>query len=359
MSSLESHLKTLIAQSGPLSVADYMTAALSHPKYGYYTSKIPFGQKGDFITAPEISQFFGELIGAWCIQCWMELGRPAKFHWVELGPGRGTCMADMMRTARKVAPDFLEAASIHLIESSPILQEEQRKCLEGEIVWHAKVQDVPEGPTIIVANEFFDALPIRQFVKTEDGWHERVIGLSEERLCFGLSPGPIPQATIIPPTAADEPAGQIFERSPLSQTIAANLGDRVSRFGGAGLIIDYGHIRSAPGDTLQAVRAHKRAGVLDDPGTCDLTAHVDFEKLSNSLTSSGAVCFGPVEQGTFLERLGIHARVDQVAKSLDNSKASELRSGVDRLTHADKMGTLFKVLGFTGEAGLVPAGFEK
>ena len=359
MSSLESHLKTLIAQSGPLSVADYITAALSHPKYGYYNSRIPFGKKGDFITAPEISQFFGELVGAWCIQCWMELGRPDKFRWVELGPGRGTCMADMMRTARKIAPDFLQAASIHLVESSPILREEQRRSLEGDIAWHTDVQDIPEGPTIIVANEFFDALPIRQFIKTDDGWHERVIGLSGEQLCFGLSPERVPQATIMPPTNADGPAGQIFERSPVSQSIAANLGERVSRSGGAGLIIDYGHTRSGLGDTFQAVRAHKRAHVLEDPGTCDLTAHVDFEQLGKSLSASGAACFGPIDQGVFLDRLGIHARLNQVTNALDNVKASELRSGVDRLTKADKMGTLFKVLGFTGEAGLVPAGFEK
>ena len=297
---LERELVAMIAAEGPLTVERYMALCLGHARHGYYMRQDPFGRGGDFTTAPEVSQMFGELIGVWCAVAWQAMGAP-PFRLVEPGPGRGTLMADLLRAAR-VVPGFLEAARVHLVETSPVLRRSQENALSGAgtaIHWHASIDEVPDGPTLLVANEFFDALPIRQFVRTGTGWHERLVGTDTGKLAFGLAPDPLPPA-LLPHWARAAAPGDIVEISPARNDAARSIGARLEAWGGAALIIDYGHERSAPGDTLQAVRAHAFQDVLDSPGESDLTSHVDFEALGAALRDGGANVHGPLAQGAFL-----------------------------------------------------------
>jgi len=349
-----------IAEKGPLSVADYMANALTDPEHGYYMGRDPLGVAGDFITAPEISQMFGELIGLWCAEAWQRLGAPAPVALVELGPGRGTLMADALRAARQV-PAFARAVRVHLVEASPTLRARQAETLQNaEPTWHETLVDVPELPLLLIANEFFDALPVRQVVKQADGWGERLVGLDAQgaALAFTASPADPALDSLVPEALRAAPPGSLFEVSPAGQEAAREIGRRLQAQGGAALIIDYGHQESALGETLQAVRQHAPHDVLGDPGTADLTCHVDFAAMARAAREAGAAAHGPVTQGAFLERLGIAARAAHLMEKATPSQREDIRSARLRLTAPDRMGELFKVLALTPEGFEPPAGLS-
>ncbi len=348
-----------IRATGPITVAEFMAEALQHPRLGYYTTRDPLGAAGDFITAPEVSQAFGELIGLWCAETWELMGRPDPVLLVELGPGRGTLMADALR-ALAVAPSFRRALHVHLVETSPALQSAQAKTLAAAAPsWHESLEAVPSAPALLIANEFLDALPIRQFVRRRDGWHERRIGLGPDghALVFALDPGVGPAAALIPPRLAAAPEGSIAEICPTAISLAQDLARRLTRDGGAALFIDYGHAASVCGDTLQAVRQHRYHPVLDSPGSADLTAHVDFEAFAAAARGAGARVCGPVSQGEFLRALGIETRLRQLQAKASPEAGMRLERGVHRLIDGAEMGTLFKVLALMHPDMPTPAGF--
>jgi SAM-dependent MidA family methyltransferase len=354
VSPLERLIREIIAAEGPMPLARYMALCLGHPEHGYYMRKDPLGRAGDFVTAPEVSQMFGELLGLWAAQVWLDMGAPREFALVELGPGRGTLMADALRAAR-VVPGFAEAARVHLVETSPALRAKQAETLAGhEVSWHERLSDVPDAPTILLANEFLDALPMRQFERRGGAWRERVVGLAEGRLALGLAPGPAE------PGAArgfgDAPEGAVVETSPARELAAAEIGARLARHGGAALLIDYGHAAPALGDTFQAVRAHRFADPFEAPGEADLTSHVDFHAVTAGARAAGAEVFGPVRQGDFLRALGIEARAERLARDRDVETAAGIAADLRRLTAPDQMGRLFLVLALAAP-GLTPPGF--
>lgn len=351
-----------IAADGPLSVADYMAAALTDPEHGYYMGRDPLGVAGDFITAPEISQMFGELIGLWCAETWQGLGAPSQVALAELGPGRGTLMADALRAARRV-PAFAAALEVHLVEVSPILRARQREALaDARARWHETLAGVPGLPLLLIANEFFDALPVRQLVKRADGWGERMVDLAAEGdapvLAFAVTPAVPALQSLVPDSLRGAPPGRLFEVSPAGLEIARDIARRLRRHGGAALIVDYGHEECALGETLQAVRRHARHDVLRDPGTADLTCHVDFAALARAAREAGAAVHGPVAQGAFLERLGIAERAARLMERATPPQREDIRSARLRLTAPDQMGGLFKVLALTGPDAEPPAGFR-
>lgn len=368
MTPLEKEIRTIISRDGPISVADYMALALGHPEHGYYRSRDPFGVDGDFITAPEVSQVFGELLGLWCAVTWRQMGAPAALRLVELGPGRGTLMADALRAARAV-PDFLAAAELHLVETSPALRARQHETLHhARPAWHESLSQVPDGPMLLIANEFFDALPVQQFVRTNGAWHRRCVDIGDrgegdergEGLRFVLSDAAARDDEIAPTAddADDAPDGAVRETCREGAALAAEIGARLAASGGAALIVDYGPARSAAGESLQAVRAHAPHHVLDDPGEADLTAHVDFEALKAAAVKAGATVFGPVPQGAFLARLGIDARAERLCAGAMRADADHIRSGCRRLTDLAAMGALFKAMCLTAPGMPPPAGFE-
>jgi NADH dehydrogenase [ubiquinone] 1 alpha subcomplex assembly factor 7 len=338
-----------IRVSGPITVADYMTECLLHPQHGYYATRDPFGAKGDFTTAPEISQMFGELLGLCLAQSWLEQGSPAQFTLAELGPGRGTMMADILRATRAV-PGFHAAAEVVLVEASPTLRQVQARTLNHPARWVDAVADLPDRPLFLVANEFFDALPIRQFQREAEGWRERMIGLQGENLAFGLS-GTMP--TPAPQFAADPP-GTIVELCPAAETIAETLGQRLRAHSGAALIIDYAGWRSK-GDTLQALRQHRPEDPLANPGEADLTAHVDFEALARTVATART---GMTDQGTVLKRLGIDQRAARLAAGLTGAALESHRAAHHRLTDPGEMGSLFKMIAFFAPGAPPPPGFD-
>jgi NADH dehydrogenase [ubiquinone] 1 alpha subcomplex assembly factor 7 len=356
------HLRRRIGREGPLTVAAFMEEALLNPAHGYYPTRDPFGLRGDFVTAPEISQMFGELIGAWCAVVWQGLGRPDPVHLVELGPGRGTLMADLLRAAR-TAPGFNAAARVHLVEISPALRACQRAALEGAPLgappaWHDGFAAVPDGPLLVIANEFFDALPIRQFQRAEGAWRERLVDLDDEgNLHFVLSP-PTPAEVLIPRELRDAPDGAVVEVSPTAISLVHAVAARIARDRGAALIIDYGHPESAFGDTLQAVKGHAPHEVLADPGDADLTAHVDFAALARAAREAGAAVFGPIAQGTFLARLGLAERAQVLSATATATQADAIAAAARRLTDVAAMGALFKVLALMPPGHTTPPGFE-
>lgn len=360
MTPLEERIRERITLEGPIPVSEFMALALGDPNHGYYRKADPLGAGGDFITAPEISQAFGELIGLWCAVSWRQAGEPETLNLVEMGPGRGTLMKDALRAAKSV-PAFTEACTVHLIETSPVLRTRQEEALIGwDARWHETLQSIPRGPALIIANEFFDALPIDQYERTAEGWHQRCIGLDteEDRLCYIDGAGQKIDASALPCATRDAAVGSLFETCPAGLDIADSLGARIASDGIAALIIDYGHSRSGVGDTLQAVRHHKPHEVLADPGDADLTAHVDFAALAERAEQSGVTIFGPVPQGAFLSALGIEARTEQLAKNADSDAAELLRSGCHRLIDSDGMGMLFKAMALTNDTLGVPAGFD-
>jgi NADH dehydrogenase [ubiquinone] 1 alpha subcomplex assembly factor 7 len=362
MTPLEVEIRRIIAIDGPMSVAAFMALCLGHPEHGYYMTRDPFGRGGDFVTAPEVSQMFGELIGLWAAAVWQAMGAPARLALVELGPGRGTLMADALRAVR-VVPAFGAALSVHLVETSSVLQRLQQQRLGGvdmPISWHRDAAALPEGPLIVIANEFFDALPVHQAVKTARGWHERMVGIDAAgALAFALHPGPVPGfAAIMPAGLAAAPAGAVYEWR--SGAIVADLAGRVARNGGTALMLDYGHVDSALGETLQAVGRHAFADPLATPGALDLTAHVDFAALARTAERAGARVHGPVSQGGFLRRLGIEARAATLRATATAAQAADVDAALARLTATgpDAMGELFKALAFADPGlGALP-GFD-
>lgn len=341
----------MIEANGPISVADYMAICLGDPDHGYYMKQDPLGRTGDFVTAPEVSQLFGELIGAWLADTWRRTGAPSPVNLVELGPGRGTLMNDILRVAA-VDQSFLAALDIHLIETSPALRASQRTTLtthDQPIQWHDTLAAIPDGPLLAIANEFFDAMPVRQYVGRDGRWLERRIGLdSEGDLTFVAGPGS-PATDLVPVDDA------ILEISPTSTAIIADLAARIAAAGGAALIIDYGHGEHAVGETLQAVRGHRYTDPLSDPGDCDLTAHVDFAALKAACEGAGATCHGPMNQGDFLLKLGLLERAGRLGHGKDETTQQSIRDAVERLAGPKQMGNLFKVLAITGgNFGVLP-----
>lgn len=353
--SLKDLIAARIRQSGPVSMADYMADCLMHPTYGYYATRDPLGVAGDFITAPEISQMFGELIGLALAQTWLDQGSPTPFTLAELGPGRGTLMADAMRAAARV-PGFADAARIVLVEASPVLRDAQASSLKDRHpVWASSLNDLPDRPLFLIANEFFDALPVRQFERSEQGWRERRIGLDKEQLIFGL--GGEMEIPALAHRLDDTRPGDVVELCTPAVAIAAETGRRIAQKGGAALIIDYGDWRSL-GDTVQAVRGHQPVGLLDDPGEVDLTAHVDFEALALAAAEGGCAYSRLTPQGIFLERLGITQRAQALSTAHGGSSQAEVSAAHRRLTHPAEMGNLFKVLGLYPEAAAPPPGLN-
>ena len=340
----------MIADSGPIPLARYMALCLSDPDFGYYTNREPIGAAGDFVTAPEVSQMFGELIGLWCAVTWRQLGAPAPVHLVELGPGRGTLMKDALR-AIESEPEFSAALTPHLVETGTRLRESQQQALAGTpAVWHDDLTTLPSGPLLLIANEFFDALPAQQFEKREYGWRERLVTyrdgafhpLLAETTAALARPGEI---------------GDVFEVAPARSRYMADIAARLNAHGGAALIIDYGHTESANGDTLQAVRAHRAQSIYAEPGLADLTSHVDFEALRRAAT--GLQTHGPVTQGSFLRSLGIEARAASLQRSATEQQADDIGTALQRLLEPAQMGQLFKVVAMTPMGSPPPAGFER
>ncbi len=346
---LEKIIRRQIAAHGPMPVSRYMELCLTHPDYGYYLKQDPLGRDGDFVTAPEVSQMFGELIGLWAASVWSAMGSPNEVKFIELGPGRGTLMADALR-AIKILPQFHKAVSVHLVEPSPALRAKQDETLGNvkHVEWYDSIVDVPEGPAIIFANEYFDVLPIHQAVKADDGWHERMIDVDDDIFIYGVAKQPIPRfEVLLPAHARAAPNGAIFEWRP--DAAMMSIAQRVRNQGGAALIIDYGHLRSDAGDTFQAVAKHSFTNPLRNPGDSDVTAHVDFQALARAAETMGARVHGPVEQGAFLNKLGIEQRSLTLMKTSSHEDSVLVAGALKRLTGKGRngMGQLFKVLGIS------------
>lgn len=357
-------VRRLIKSSGPMPVWRYMQLCLTHPEHGYYVARDPLGREGDFTTAPEVSQMFGELIGLWAAAVWREMGSPQTINFVELGPGRGTMMSDALRALR-VVPMLNQAVSVHLVEINAKLREKQRATLSGRNVqWYDSLAEVPNGPAIILANEYFDVLPVRQMVKRDNRWHERIVKLNDTGdLAFDVADEPTQHFDLlVPPLVNAAPDGAMFEWR--TDTEMMTLASRVRDDGGAALVIDYGHLRSDAGDTLQAVARHTYADPLENPGGADLTAHVDFEALARAAEDVGARVHGPVSQDHFLQRLGIETRAATLMAKATPQISDDIAAALKRLTGRGRnaMGDMFKVLavsdpklrslvGFGGNAG--------
>jgi len=334
---LEAIFRRLIGATGPISVAHYMAEANAH----YYNRADPLGSAGDFITAPEISQMFGEMIGLWLADQWQRAGKPALCHYVEFGPGRGTLASDALRVAER----FGFRPSVHLIEGSSRLRQAQQTLIP-QATWHDGLDSVPrEGPLLIVANEFLDALPVRQIVRAEQGWRERVVLHNGER--FLPVAGARPMDTAVPAALADSPVGTILETCPAASGMAYEIAVRLKAQSGTALFIDYGYSTPQTGSTLQAVRAHQKVDPFADPGLADLTALVDFAQLKQIALAGDVDCLGPIGQGDWLMALGIGERAATLART-QPSQAQALMDALDRLVSPDQMGALFKVLAYRG-----------
>lgn len=346
--SLSDKLVEHIRDNGPLTVAEFMGACLYDPDDGYYATRPNIGGAGaDFLTAPEASQMFGELIGLWCAHEWDALGKPA-FNWIELGPGRGVLMQDALRATQRIE-GMHDAANIVLVETSEPLKEEQAERVPLA-EWAPRIEDAPPGTSLIIANEFFDCLPIRQFIRGEDGWHEKLVGLDDaEKLTFGLS------AAIPAPESEDE-LGTVREIAPGLESLIYDIERRLHEAPGRVLILDYGYTKPEGADTLQALRNHKKVDPIERPGESDLTAHVDFNHIAELAEAANLVVHGPITQGAFLRALGIEFRADALMRA-NPPHTERLKREVHRLTHADEMGALFKVICLSSPNLPPPAGF--
>ncbi|WP_315835133.1 class I SAM-dependent methyltransferase [Bradyrhizobium prioriisuperbiae] len=347
-SPLEADIRKLIRSTGPMPVWRYMQLCLTHHEHGYYIARDPLGREGDFVTAPEVSQMFGELLGLWAASVWKAIGAPDTIRLIELGPGRGTLMMDALRAIR-IVPPFHAACHVHMVEINAALREKQVAALAGtrNVHWHDGIDDVPEGPSIIFANEYVDVLPIHQMVRRETGWHERVIEIdAADRLAFGASAEPMSRFDLLlPPLVRAAPVGAVFEWRPNTEIM--KITSRVRAFGGAALIIDYGHLRSDAGDTFQAIAKHSFTDPLKNAGLSDVTAHVDFQAMAHAVEDIGGRVHGPIEQGAFLRRLGIETRAVTLMSKATPQVSEDIASGLKRLTDSGRggMGSLFKVLG--------------
>ncbi|OQM76869.1 class I SAM-dependent methyltransferase [Manganibacter manganicus] len=346
MTPLGARIARQIQATGPISVSDYMAMCLFDPADGYYTTREPFGEHGDFTTAPEISQMFGELIAIWLYQTWDALGRPTPLTVAEIGPGRGTLMKDMLRTFERLDPSFTGAITVALIETSPQLTEVQKATLsqtKATPSWHTTIETLPDAPLLIVGNELFDAIPIRQFVRTESGWRERMVALdSQGQLAFFSGAGSL-DPSLLPADACNAASGAIVELAPARTAMMTAIAVHIAAKGGAALFPDYGYTAPGVADTLQAVRRHRYENVLANPGEADLTAHVDFaalaaaannQKLSTHLTT----------QGEFLLAMGLLERAGSLGAHADETGRDEIRAAVERLAAPQGMGELFKIL---------------
>jgi NADH dehydrogenase [ubiquinone] 1 alpha subcomplex assembly factor 7 len=347
-----------IRSHGPISVAAFMALALHDPQAGYYARRDPLGRAGDFITAPEISQIFGELIGLWCADLWQRMGAAEPVILAELGPGRGTLMADLLRAVERV-PAFRRALRVYLVEASPILRAAQQSRLApAEPLFVDDISQLPPGPLLLVANEFLDALPVRQLVRGRLEWAERLVSLDDQgKLVFVLGPENPALTLLVPPLLREASAGAIVEICPAVAALAAALAERFTRSPGAALFIDYGYSPSRPGATLAALRRHRPVNVLDDPGEADLSTHVDFTAVAEAARAAGAAIWGPVPQGRFLAVLGAEARLAALSASAGAEQRALLESGLRRLIDPGEMGTLFKVIALTSPGLPAPAGF--
>ena len=351
---LAEQIDAQIRATGPMSLATYMGLCLSHPRHGYYAVGRPIGAAGDFITAPEITQMFGELIGFFFVNLWQQMGQPTSFTLLELGPGRGTLMQDALRAASK-ADGFENALHLQLLESNNILREEQEKRLgHYSPYWASEIDAVSDDPLFVVANEFFDALPIKQFVKTDDGWHERLVGLKDDVRTFGLSPTPIAESAA-PEAVHGAFPGEVLELGAAAADAMQRIARKVAVQGGAILAIDYGYGATQTGETLQAVKDHAFADPLEAPGDADISSHVNFEVLAAAAKSTGLAVTDLATQGDWLLRFGIGERARALARA-NPHEAGNIARAIERLTSPDQMGTLFKVL-CAHSPGLKPGGF--
>lgn len=349
MHALTEILRDKILAEGPISIADYMGIALGHPEHGYYVKQDPFGARGDFITAPEICQIFGEMIGVWCAQMWMQMGA-GPLHLVELGPGRGTLMEDVLRATKSMA-NFHDSITIHMVETSPTLAHAQYVRLRDDhprIEWLDGVEQVPPGKTIFIANEFFDALPIKQHVMTEEGVRERRVAWDAEgeQLLFTLGAAGLSLAKsgqLIAP-------GTVMEQCPAARSVMRQIAHHLRDHGGAALVIDYGYLGDAHADTLQAVKNHLFHPILSTPGDADITAHVDFQTLMQIARDAGCAAHGLATQGEFLVRMGAQLRLEMLLRHAQGPQRDQLVSGLQRLVSPQEMGDLFKVMAVTADA---------
>jgi NADH dehydrogenase [ubiquinone] 1 alpha subcomplex assembly factor 7 len=347
-----------IRQSGPITLADYMAACLLDPTQGYYTRSEVFGAAGDFITAPEISQMFGEILGLALAQSWLDQGAPAPFVLAELGPGRGTLMADILRAVARV-PGFRDAARVVMVEASPRLRGVQAAALHPHpACWVDRAEDLPEGPLWLVANEFFDALPIRQFLREGAGWSETVVGLAADGATLMAGRAPVSAVLDLAHRLAETPPGAVVEICPSAVSILGAIALRIATARqGLALVVDYGDW-AGTGDTFQALRRHAPVDPLAQPGLADLTAHVDFAALAGAARAAGARVCGPIGQGKYLGRLGIGLRAEVLARGLQGDARDRHMAAFHRLTDPAEMGTLFKVLAITAGSAPRPPGFD-
>jgi NADH dehydrogenase [ubiquinone] 1 alpha subcomplex assembly factor 7 len=356
MTPLYQKLVTLIESEGPISIERYMSLCLGDPEHGYYMTRDPFGVHGDFTTAPEMTQMFGELIGLWIADLYLKLGSPKSIAIAEIGPGRGTLMSDALRAMRAI-PNLVESAHVYLVETSPVLIRMQQAQLSSsgvKIGWLNSIDELPDDLTIIVANEWLDALPVRQYQRVENGWAERLIGLDQERrLILGID------LMRVLPASDDIANGTVRERAVIGETLVSQIATRLQSYGGAFLAIDYGSAQSGFGDTLQAVKDHRFVPVFDEPGEADLTTQVDFAALLRVARKIGARTFGPIRQGDFLLSLGLKERASRLMQQADENQQKAIMAAFERLTNRDKtgMGTLFKVIALTAAQSPDPAGF--
>ncbi len=359
MRRLRDEIVRLIEQEGPISVERYMALCLGHPTLGYYTTRDPFGAAGDFVTAPEISQMFGELLGLWAAEVWGNMGAPAAMRLVELGPGRATLMHDALRAISKARPAMLKTLSVHMVETSPVLRALQQNRLNGvsaDVQWHERVEDALAGPAIVIANELLDALPVKQFVATAGGWRERLVGLDQAgALAFGLAPEPTLSVK------ADHPNGTILEIPLASDGLIALIAAHVAAHGGAALFIDYGSAQQGTGDTLQAVSRHAFADPLAAPGEADLTTQVNFERSGAVARTAQARVHGPVSQGELLIALGLPQRAQTLKRGANSEQIRQIDAATERLSDMDErgMGRLFKAIAISHPALSSLPGFGK
>jgi SAM-dependent MidA family methyltransferase len=355
---MDNKLKQKIAQSiamtGPMSISQYMHLCNAHPQLGYYSTGNPVGKDGDFITAPEVSQMFGELIGLWCLQAWHAMNCPDPVQIVELGPGRGTMINDLIRSI-KSSPKFSNATEIRLVETSPSLKSEQRSKLADcsiPIQWVQNIEELPPIPAIFIANEFLDAIPFRQFVKTNDGWQELCVGINSDnkpddsQLTFVIGSSGL-EENLLPPGHENEPDGALFEHAPAREAVSILIAQHIKTNGGTALLIDYGHEISGFGDTFQAVQSHQPVSTLANPGHCDLTSHVDFQAINEVAVQNGLKASKILTQQDFLLALGLLERAGRLGHGKSTSIQQKIQQDVDRLAADDQMGILFKVLCLT------------
>jgi NADH dehydrogenase [ubiquinone] 1 alpha subcomplex assembly factor 7 len=357
---LATRIRKRIKDAGPITVAEYMTLCLLDPVDGFYPTRDPLGSDGDFITAPEISQMFGECLGLWVIQSWDDLGRPTRFNLVELGPGRGVMMADMLK-AVALQPDCLAAATVTLVEASAALQAVQAKTLGrsgAQVSWADRLEAVDDAPTLVIGNEFLDCLPIRQFVRAQGAWSERRVGVVDDALRFVTDSVAASDAVtaLFPGTEPEPKDGDLLEVNLATAQIVDHLSERFSKQMGRALFIDYGPATTEFGDTLQAIRRHEKVGVFAQPGDADLTARVDFGAVSSLAQEAGLVVHGPETQRALLSKLGVEVRAMSLLRDNPAAKPKLLRQ-LHRLMDEDEMGTLFKAICLSASGLPKPLGF--